>query len=109
MRGRTNRNIVPLRGKPEQSARRADLLGAMVRSPAFIPVSLIGIGLAGLTAMLAFSPWPPDLTLRHWLAAPNCAAARMAGLAPARRGQPGYFSDHDADHDGIACEPRLRR
>ncbi|MER8410500.1 excalibur calcium-binding domain-containing protein [Mesorhizobium sp. M1342] len=23
----------------------------------------------------------------------------------ARRGEPGYWPTHDADHDGIACEP----
>lgn len=36
---------------------------------------------------------------------PNCAAARAAGYAPIRRGQPGYRSALDADNDGIACEP----
>lgn len=35
----------------------------------------------------------------------NCAAARAAGAAPLRRGQPGYSSHLDADGDGIACEP----
>jgi len=35
----------------------------------------------------------------------NCAAARAAGAAPIRRGQPGYRSQLDADGDGIACEP----
>ncbi len=51
------------------------------------------------------SPWPVGLTMRHLLAAPNCAAARMAGLAPSTEGAPGYYSRHDADADGIACEP----
>ncbi|MGR3344558.1 MAG: excalibur calcium-binding domain-containing protein [Paracoccaceae bacterium] len=37
-------------------------------------------------------------------ASPNCDSARAVGLAPARRGQPGYFVRHDADGDGIACE-----
>lgn len=35
---------------------------------------------------------------------PNCAAARAAGAAPLHRGQPGYRSGLDRDHDGIACE-----
>jgi hypothetical protein len=35
--------------------------------------------------------------------------ARMVGLAPARRGQPGYYPQHDRDKDGIACEPWPRR
>lgn len=35
---------------------------------------------------------------------PNCAAARQAGAAPIRRGQPGYGRHLDRDGDGIACE-----
>lgn len=34
----------------------------------------------------------------------NCAAARAAGAAPVRRGDPGYSSRLDRDGDGIACE-----
>ena len=34
----------------------------------------------------------------------NCAAVRVAGKAPLRRGQPGYRSGLDGDHDGVACE-----
>lgn len=36
---------------------------------------------------------------------PNCAAARAAGAAPIRRGEPGYSTRLDRDGDGIACEP----
>ena len=35
---------------------------------------------------------------------PNCAAARAAGAAPLRRGNPGYRVALDRDNDGIACE-----
>jgi hypothetical protein len=35
----------------------------------------------------------------------NCDAARAAGAAPIRRGQPGYGPHLDRDGDGIACEP----
>lgn len=35
---------------------------------------------------------------------PNCTAARNAGAAPVRRGQPGYASHLDRDNDGIGCE-----
>lgn len=35
----------------------------------------------------------------------NCDAARAAGAAPLRRGEPGYRPALDADNDGIACEP----
>lgn len=34
----------------------------------------------------------------------NCAAARLAGAAPVRRGDPGYGSHLDRDNDGVACE-----
>lgn len=35
---------------------------------------------------------------------PNCKAARAAGAAPLRRGDPGYREGLDRDQDGIACE-----
>lgn len=35
---------------------------------------------------------------------PNCAAARAAGAAPVRVGQPGYGRHLDRDGDGIGCE-----
>lgn len=35
---------------------------------------------------------------------PNCAAARAAGAAPVRRGQPGYGRHLDRDGDGKGCE-----
>jgi len=34
----------------------------------------------------------------------NCAAARAAGAAPVRRGDPGYGAHLDRDNDGIGCE-----
>ena len=34
----------------------------------------------------------------------NCTAARAAGAAPIRRGEPGYASHLDRDGDGIGCE-----
>jgi hypothetical protein len=34
----------------------------------------------------------------------NCTAARQAGAAPIRRGEPGYRPALDRDNDGIACE-----
>jgi endonuclease YncB( thermonuclease family) len=34
----------------------------------------------------------------------SCAAARAAGAAPVRAGDPGYASDLDGDHDGVGCE-----
>ncbi|WP_079430259.1 MULTISPECIES: excalibur calcium-binding domain-containing protein [Streptomyces] len=34
----------------------------------------------------------------------NCDAAKAAGAAPIRRGQPGYRDALDRDKDGIACD-----
>lgn len=38
-----------------------------------------------------------------WFA--NCSQARAAGVAPIRRGEPGYAAHLDRDDDGVACEP----
>lgn len=55
--------------------------------------------------LLVSSSWPITTTLRHIASAPNCDFARLVGLAPARRGEPGYWKRHDRDGDGVACEP----
>lgn len=34
----------------------------------------------------------------------NCSAARAAGAAPVRRGDPGYGPHLDRDNDGVGCE-----
>ncbi len=39
----------------------------------------------------------------------NCDAARAAGVAPIRIGEPGYRPQLDHDRDGWACEPWPRR
>ena len=51
------------------------------------------------------SPWSVLVTAKHLLAAQNCDTARVLVLAPAKVGEPGYWSKLDADNDGIACEP----
>lgn len=35
---------------------------------------------------------------------PNCAAARAAGAAPVRAGEPGYGRHLDRDGDGVGCD-----
>ncbi|MFA7295622.1 MAG: excalibur calcium-binding domain-containing protein [Dehalococcoidia bacterium] len=35
---------------------------------------------------------------------PSCDAARAAGVAPMKRGEPGYRPGLDRDNDGIACD-----
>src|SRR5688572_28610118 len=39
----------------------------------------------------------------------NCDAARAAGAAPVRLGEPGYADHLDRDGDGIGCEPYYGR
>jgi hypothetical protein len=62
------------------------------------------VGGFALVWYLLSSPWPLVLTLRHFAAYPNCAATEMVGLAPATKGNPGYWSHNDPDGDGVACK-----
>ena len=97
-----------LKHRFQQVTRRLEWRGKHRRLWRVIGISAattaIVVGLLSLLIM-SLSPWPVMATIRHVAAAPNCAAARAVGLAPARRGQPGYWSRHDRDNDGIACEP----
>ena len=68
-----------------------------------VALSVIG-GCALYWALVLLSPWPPLASLKHAAAFPNCNAARAVGLAPAQKGEPGYWPGHDADNDGITCE-----
>lgn len=65
----------------------------------------LSILIAPMVVGIITSPWPISVTLRHYAARPNCDAARTVGLAPAMRGQPGYWNHLDADNDGKSCEP----
>ena len=68
------------------------------------------LGILGLLVFAVIYPAPnrDATTIRHFLAEPNCRAARSVGLAEARRGQPGYWPHLDRDNHGIACEPYPR-
>ncbi len=62
----------------------------------------------GRSAPLPRPPFPRSNALRAFGSEvayfANCAAARAAGVAPLRRGDPGYRPGLDRDNDGIACE-----
>jgi hypothetical protein len=58
---------------------------------------------------LGFSPQPDGRAPSSGGEYPNCAAARAAGAAPVRRGDPGYGSHLDRDGDGVGCEPHRGR
>jgi hypothetical protein len=72
-----------------------------------VPAALgAGLGFAAIAFLdLSERFGSADLAARHLLAARNCDAVRAQGLAPARRGHPGYHEWLDRDQDGIACEP----
>ena len=53
---------------------------------------------------LSFGSSPSVAQVRNFGPFRNCDAARAAGAAPMRWGQPGYAPHLDADGDGIACE-----
>lgn len=72
-------------------------------------VSVMAIAAFVAHALLASQPWPAMTSLKHFAAFPNCSMARLVGLAPAARGRPGYWPQHDADLDGWACEAVPRR
>lgn len=60
---------------------------------------------AGIVAWVSHDRgWNMETAFQHVAAWPNCRAAYAVGLAPALRGEPGYYDRHDADNDGIACE-----
>jgi hypothetical protein len=86
------------------------LLGNNIRFAA-LAVAIVVLALIGSLQRMAdrwppgSESWSPSMRLRHQMAARNCDAARAVGLAPARRGEPGYYPRHDEDNDGIACEP----
>jgi hypothetical protein len=99
-----------LHGRFRAISRRLDRTAASRRvgraaRRAAIGVALLVIAIGVSSALvMELSPWPVMTTIRHLAAGPNCDAARLVSVAPAVRGQPGYWLRHDADSDGIACE-----
>jgi hypothetical protein len=85
---------------------RRDRLRRMVPSVAAVGRPLLVVGLiagAGAAALIVTSPWPLGLTLRHLASAAGCPVAQAVGLAPARRGEPGWWTRLDPDLDGWSC------
>lgn len=88
--------------------RRADRTRKKALSPLRIlsllaALPLITFGVA-VSVYLRTSPFSPPEALQHLVALGGCDAARTAGVAPARFGEPGYHPRHDPDGNGIACE-----
>lgn len=66
--------------------------------------TVVLIALGGYMALTTLSPWPVSYTLRHLVSFAGCDATRMVDLAPAHKGQPGYWHGNDPDRNGIACD-----
>lgn len=77
----------------------------------------LGAGLGGsafmmLDAMSESQQMPahaPAFSLRGNVYYSSCRDAFLDGRTNIRRGDPGYRPQLDADNDGLACEPFLRR
>ena len=74
-------------------------------SACILMIGFVLIGVVNIYAAFAHHNWPISTTFKHIAAAPNCADAHRVGLAPSKRGEPGYYFRHDRYQDGIACEP----
>jgi hypothetical protein len=80
-----------------------------------IPALVLLPSLAGIaSAAQDARPWdyPPRAEQQRQLTAreasksySGCREIRRLGIAPLRRGQPGYRPWMDGDNDGLACEP----
>lgn len=111
-RGRSHRGRDPEKGLRQLNRRfreisrryeRAMVLRRLYRWAKMLALAAIGVALLywGFTSL---TPWPLTAALKHLAAFPSCEAARAVGVAPASKGEPGYWQRHDADGDGTACE-----
>jgi hypothetical protein len=105
-RPRPGKELRRLKGRFQAGARRQERALKLRRAyrRAKIPVLAASVALVLYVVLIHLSPWPPMVTLKHIVSSRNCDAAREMGLAPAYRGDPGYWPSHDRDGDGIACE-----
>jgi hypothetical protein len=94
------RRFAAIRRRADRPAR----VRGTLRFTRAVALTVAGTFVAVFT-LISLSPFAPFDTVRHIAAGPNCDAARAVGLAPARQGEPGYWPRHDADNDGVACEP----
>lgn len=77
------------------------------RAPVRIGIVAISAALFVLTYAFASASLDfgsPLIALRHFAAIGSCHTAASVGLAPARRGQPGFWAIHDRDRNGVACD-----
>jgi Excalibur calcium-binding domain len=86
----------------EESATVAAAASSELQSPAEDVVTPAGVGGSASTERQSFASAPrPQVDDVYFQ---NCSAARAAGAAPIREGEPGYAPKLDRDRDGVACE-----
>lgn len=102
-----HKNLFKVRRQFEQVSGRIDRPRRLRSAAMSLALGcMVGAVIGGAYAAFdRLSPWSLVTLGRHLAAAPNCSAAQWVGLAPAERGDPGYYQRHDRDQDGIACEP----
>ncbi|HEX2760329.1 MAG TPA: excalibur calcium-binding domain-containing protein [Rhizomicrobium sp.] len=93
-------NLIALHGRKRRDSRAG-------RWPILIAAGMVGFvcGALYVSAPLHGTPAQSPAGIADSIYYPNCAAARAAGAAPLRFGEPGYRPPLDADGDGVACEP----
>jgi len=65
----------------------------------------LGLGIFALHKATPLMPWA--IANSHFVAPATCDDARTWGIAPMRRGEPGYHRRPDPENNGVACEPYL--
>jgi hypothetical protein len=98
----------PIHQRPSLAARlrRITLRDALV----WLPLALAPVALAGPPVVTHLTTdWGWTLAIRHHAARVSCDSARLAGLAPAAEGQPGYWPHLDGNGDGWSCTASPRR
>lgn len=63
----------------------------------------LALGGGGGYGLLAAEMGSFELAARHIAAAPHCETAKLVGLAPALRGEPGYWAHNDDSGAGLSC------
>ena len=102
MAGKRPLNVIPIRRRGRRQTFSRNTLSAT--RPVLLCAVLIGLVIRGAGSLLERLGQPASSAFFGEYFR-NCDAARAAGLAPLRAGEPGYRSELDRDGDGVACEP----
>jgi len=96
------RRLHPLHRFPNRLIKRYNPAMPTPLTAPFRALFMPALVIAALTAAAALTSAPANA--QGGVFYRYCSDARAAGVAPIRRGQPGYAPHLDRDGDGIACE-----